>query len=185
MRKNLVFTFVMVFMVSIFSTAFAAEAIIIKGSGSADKNYISYFAGQKPFSDGASVIKPVVDSKGVLTIDYVLQKGGWLGATCEQFQEDWSDFTGLQFNIAGGTGNKIRLELSDANGVSYEFVFVDDSTKGKLVTIPFKDFKARTDYQPSGADTDNPFSLTPVRTLNISPLSGKGILIFSNMKLYK
>ena len=185
MRKNLVFTFMMAFMVSIFSTAFAAEAITVKGSGSIDKNYISCFAGQKPFSDGASVIKPVVDSKGALTINYELQKGGWLGATCEQFQEDWSNFTGIQFNIAGGTGNKIRLELTDGNGVSYEFVFVDDSAKGKLVTVPFNDFKVRTDYQPAGADTDNPFSLTPVRTLNISPLSGKGTLIFSNMKLYK
>lgn len=185
MRKRFVLTFVMLFVMSIFSTAFAAEAITVKGTGNADKNYISYFAGQKPFSDGASVIKPVVDANNVLKIEYILQKGGWLGATCEQFQEDWSNFTGLQLTIKGGTGNKIRLEIADGNGVSYEVILIDDAAKGKVVTIPFSEFKVRTDYQPAGADTDKEFSLTPVRTLNLSPLSGKGTIFFSNMRLYK
>lgn len=185
MKKCLVFTLVMLFVLSVFGTAFAAEAIAVKGTGSADKNYISCFAKQNPFSDGASVIKPTIGADGVLKIEYVLQKGGWLGATCEQFMEDWSAFTGLQLTLAGGTGNKIRLELKDGNGVSYEVILVDDSTKGKQITIPFTDFKVRADYQPSGADTDKAFSLTPVVTLNISPLGGKGTILFSNIKLYK
>lgn len=182
MKKLLIFTMLLV--VSLFTTVFAAEPAV-KGTGDPARDYISYFAGQKPFSDGASVIKPVVDAQGALKIEYVLQKGGWLGATCEQFYEDWSAFSGLQFTMAGGTGNKVRLELIDGNGVSYEVILVDDSAKGKTVTVPFSDFAARTDYQPAGADTDKPFSLVPVRTLNISPLSGKGTISFSNMKLYK
>ena len=101
------------------------------------------------------------------------------------FRKTGQLLTGLQFKVAGGTNAKVRLELFDGNGVSYEFLFVDDAAKGKLVTIPFSSFKPRTDYQPAGVDPDKPFSLTPVVTLNISPLDGKGTLLFSEMKLYK
>lgn len=184
MKKSLVFTFVMLFVISVFGTAAAAEEITVKGQGSADKNYISVFAGKPTFSDGASVIKTKVGADGVLSIEYVLQKGGWMGATSERFMEDWSEFTGLQLVLAGGTGNKIRLELTDANGVSYEAILVDDSAKGKQITIPFSDFKVRKDWQPTGVDTDKTFSLIPAVTMNISPISGKGKIFFSNMKLY-
>jgi hypothetical protein len=185
MKKNLVFTLVILFVMSIFGTVFAADEITVKGQGNADKNYISVFSGKPTFSDGASVIKTKVGADGVLTIEYVLQKGGWLGATSEKFMEDWSAFSGLQFVLAGGTGNKIRLELSDANGVSYEAILVDDSAKGKQITVPFTDFKARTDWQPSGVDTEKAFSLVPAVTMNISPLTGKGKFTISNLKLYK
>lgn len=185
MKKSLVITLVFLFVVGLFTTALAAEKFEVKGQGSADKNYINYFAKQKPFNDGASTITQTVGADGTLTIKYLLQPKGWLGATCDQFQEDWSAFTGLQFKVAGGTKAKIRLELYDANGVSYEAIFIDDSTKGKFVSIPFSSFKARTDYQPAGVDPDQPFSLVPVKTLNISPLEGKGTIIFSEMRLYK
>lgn len=185
MKKNLVMTLMFVFVMGLFTTAFAAEKFAVKGQGSVDKNYVSYFAGQKPFNDGASTITQTVSADGILTIKYALQPKGWLGATSEQFQEDWSAFTGLKFKLAGGTNAKIRLELYDANGVSYEATFVDDSANGKLVTLPFSSFKARTDYQPAGVDPDQPFSLVPVKTLNISPIEGKGTILFSELKLYK
>ena len=185
MKKVLVMALVFLFVVGMFATALAAVKFDVKGQGSADKNYVNYFANQKPFNDGASTITQTVGADGVLAIKYALQPKGWLGATSEQFQEDWSAFTGLQFKVAGATNAKIRLELYDGNGVSYEFLFVDDSAAGKLVTIPFSSFKARTDYQPADVDPDQPFSLVPVKTLNISPLEGKGTIVFSEIKLYK
>lgn len=184
MKKSLVVTLVFLFVVALFTTAFAAQKFEVKGAGSADTNYITCFDKQNPFNDGASKITQTVNN-GVLTITYELQPKGWLGATASQFQEDWSAFTGLQFKLIGDNKAKIRLELYDANGVSYENIFVADSAKGKVVTIPFSSFKQRVDYQPSGVDPDQPFSLAPVKTLNISPLEGKGTLVFSEMKLYK
>ena len=77
MKKTLVITLVMLFVVGLFTTAFAAEPITIKGNGSADKNYLTCFAGQKPFNDGASTITQTVGSDGVLTIKYALEKKGW------------------------------------------------------------------------------------------------------------
>lgn len=185
MKKFLTITLTFLFVIGLFTTTFAAEKITVKGQGSAEKNYTSCFAGQQSFTDGASTITQTVSADGVLSIKYALQPKGWLGATSEHFQEDWSAFTGLQIKVAGGTKAKIRLELYDANGVSYEFTFIDDSAKGKLVTIPFSNFKQRIDWQPAGVDTDQPLSLTPVSTLNIAPLEGKGTIYFSQMKLYK
>lgn len=184
MKKSLVLTLVFLFVVGLFSTAIAAQKIEVKGAGSADKNYIADFAGQSTFTDGGSKIAAEVKNN-ILTIKYELMPKGWLGATCAQFQEDWSAFTGIQFKVAGDSKAKFRLELADANGVSYEYVFVDDNPKGKVVTIPFTSFKQRADYQPAGVDPDQPFSLVPVKTLNISPLEGKGTVAFSEMKLFK
>jgi hypothetical protein len=185
MKKTLTITLAFLFVIGLFTTALAAEKMAVKSQGSPEKNYTSYFSGQQPFNDGASTITQTVSANGVLSIKYALQPKGWLGATSEHFHEDWSAFTGLQIKVAGGTKAKIRLELYDANGVSYEFTFVDDSVKGKLVTIPFSSFKQRIDWQPAGVDADQPFSLTPVSTLNIAPLEGKGTIYFSQIQLYK
>jgi hypothetical protein len=185
MKKIPTITLAFLFVIGLFTTALAAEKITVKGQGSSEKNYTSSFGGQTPFNDGASTITQTISVDGVLSIKYALQPKGWLGAVSEHFQEDWSAFTGLQFKVAGGTKAKIRLELYDAHGVSYEFTFVDDSATGKLVTIPFTKFKPRTDWQPAGVDTEQPFSLVPVSSLNISPLEGSGTIYFSQMKLYK
>lgn len=185
MKKFLSFILTFLFIIGLFTTAFAAEKIAVKGQGSAEKNYTSCFAGQSPFNDGASTITQSVNTDGMLSIKYALQPRGWLGAVSEHFQEDWSAFTGLQLKIAGGTNAKIRVELYDAHGVSYEYAFVDDSVTEKLVTIPFSKFKPRTDWQPAGVDTEQPFSLSPVSSLNISPLEGRGTIYFSQIKLYK
>jgi hypothetical protein len=184
MKKSLVFTLVCLFVVGLFSTAFAAQKLEVKGVGDAKKNYISTFDGQKPFSDGASTITQSVKD-GALTIVYELQPKGWLGATATPFQEDWSKFKGIQFKVAGDSKAQIRLELYDANGVSYEYFFVDDNPKGKLVKIPFTSFQQRTSYQPAGVDIDQPFSLVPAKTMNISPVEGKGTIVFTEMKLFK
>lgn len=184
MKKSVIFILSVLFVAGLFTTGLAAEKYEVKGIGSADKNYVTCFDQQKPFNDGASKITQTV-TNGVLAISYELMPKGWLGATSVQFQEDWSAFSGIQFIAAGGTKAKIRFELYDANGVSYEFIFIDDSAKGKLVIIPFTSLKARTDYQPATVDPDQPFSLVPVKTLNICPLEGKGTITFSEMKLYK
>jgi hypothetical protein len=184
MKKRLVLTLVCLFVMSLFTTAFAAEKLEVKGPGSADKNYITEFAGLGTFTDGASKIATSIKDN-VLTLKYELMPKGWLGATAAPFQEDWSAFKGIQFKVAGDSKAKIRLELTDANGVSYEFIFVDDNPKGKVVTIPFSSFKQRSDYQPAGVDPEQPFSLVPAKSLNISPLEGKGTVVFSEMKLFK
>ena len=184
MKKSLVLALVCLFVVGLFSTAMAAPKAEVKGVGSAEKNYISYFVGQGTFTDGGSKIATEFKDN-VMTIKYELVPKGWLGQTCQQFHEDWSAFTGITFKVAGNSKAKFRLELSDANGVSYEYVFVDDNPKGKVVTIPFSSFKQRVDYQPAGVDPDQEFSLVPVKSLNVSPLEGKGTVVFSEMKLYK
>ena len=155
-----------------------------KGKGSIDKNYISYFENITPYKDGASTIKATM-AKKVLTVEYKLEKNGWMGVPTGQLMEDWSTFTGIQITVADGTGNKIRIELVDGNGVSYENIIVDDAVQGKLVTIPFSEFKVRRDWQPAGVDTNKSFSLNPVLSLGISPLEGKGKISFSNFNIYK
>lgn len=189
MKKGLLLALVLVFVVGIFGSAVCA-APAVKAKGDLGTDYLVHFsnqpAGNNSFKDPGSEIKVTTDAKGVLKIDYKLVKGGWMGATCEEFMEDWSDFTGLTFKVAGGTKCKVRLELRDANGVSYEYLFVDDAVKGKVVTVPFSEFKARTDWQPAGVDPEQPFSLVPAQSMNISPLdAGKGVMFFSEMKLYK
>lgn len=183
MKKRFILTLIMVFVVGIFASA--AGAAEVKGKGELGKNYLQYFAGMNPFADGASKIKATVGADGALKIEYELAKNGWMGAVSQKFQEDWSDFTGLTLKLSGGTGNKVRLELYDANGVSYQVILVDDAAKGKVITVPFTDFKQREDWQPSNVDTDKPFSLNPAMSLNISPLNGKGTITVAGLKLYK
>lgn len=155
-----------------------------KGKGKADKDYIKFFDGISPYADAKSSIKQIVSNKK-LKVTYKLANNGWLGACTDQFMEDWSDFTGIKFMLTGGTGNKVRIQLIDGNGVHYEKVIVDDAVQGKPVTIPFSEFKVWTDWQPDGVDTSKPFSLNPVMSLIVCPLEGQGTLVLSDMYLYK
>lgn len=185
MKKILVLTLTMLFVMGMAVSAFAAQTISMKGVGSADKNYLTCFASSITYTDGASKIQSTLSTDGVLNLTYTFHKGGWIGAIGDSFMEDWSEFSGLTVNLAGGTNAKIRLELLDANGVSYEAILMDDVKNGKVVTVPFTSFKKRTDWQPAGVDKSKVFSLKPVVSLNISPLEGQGTVTFSDMKLYK
>ncbi|WP_152393356.1 glycoside hydrolase family 9 protein [Paenibacillus guangzhouensis] len=151
--------------------------------GSLDKNYIGAFGTLEPFHDPSSMITHTLSSDGSLKVEYNLHQGGWLGTSAD-VGENWIDFSGIALDVKGGTGVSIRVELTDGNGVHYEKMIVDDAKEGKKVKLPFHEFTQRKDYQPDGMDTRKPFSLNPVRSLTISPLSGEGTITFSNLKLW-
>ncbi|TXK77421.1 glycoside hydrolase family 9 protein [Paenibacillus sp. N3.4] len=152
--------------------------------GNVERNYIGAFGSSDPFSDPSSKITRTISSDGLLNVEYNLHPGGWLGAPAS-VNENWSDFSGMNLDVKGGTGNSIRVELTDGNGVHYEKIIVDDAKEGKTVALLFNEFTQRKDYQPEGVDMKKSFSLNPVRGLTLSPLSGEGMITFANLMLIK
>ena len=163
----------------------AAAQETAQGKGDLDKNYMSFFKNPITFHADGSTIGFELSDSNVLKLDYKLGTNGWLGITTSHFMEDWTGFTGLQFEMKGGTMQKIRVEALDANGTSFEKIVVDDAKDGKVVKITFTEMKVRTDYQPPGANVKKPFSLNPIQFISFMPLTGKGVTYFSNCKLYQ
>jgi hypothetical protein len=89
--------------------------------------------------------------------------------------EDWSGYRALEFWIkGGGTGNTIGVEIEDADGELFDYVFVDDFTGWKFASVPLTvtGFPRRTDWQPVAVN--NGLTLSNVKILRFRPLGGAG-----------
>jgi hypothetical protein len=126
-----------------------------------------------PYVDGTGtttitprVISPAAIGYG-MEIDYVI--GQWGGVLTKPAQ-DWSGYRALEFWIRGsGTGNRIIIELEDADGELFQHRMFDDFTGWRFASIPLNTtgFPRRTDWQP--VTTNNGLTLTNVKVLRIAP----------------
>ncbi len=149
-----------------------------EGSASLTTDYTQFFTGK--FEGGGSTITGVIEDDR-LQVDYSHQTGGWMGVNAI-LPEDWTGIEGIQFTVAGNTGDEVRVEFQDGYDVRWEWIVKDDSAAGKEVTLLF-DEVAKRSWQPDGAPTDTPLTLEVITGITLSPLSGEGTMYFSDMYL--
>ncbi len=138
------------------------------------------------FSDGGSTMNRSINSPGAvgnnaMRVDYSIVS--WAGVS-QGFTapQNWAGYNTFDFWLeGGGSGNTIRLEVSDnrAAGSStdtserFEYKIVDDWTGWRKFSIALASFQRRPDWQPTGAPNDG-LTLSQVWGFNLSPISGAG-----------
>ncbi len=124
-----------------------------------------------------------VDGKQSLKIVFFAMPGGWIwiargynidvkgaGAWEVRPQEiKWDKYNAFSFWMKGtNSGKQLAFDVIDAKKEYFRYLVKDDSDKWKQVIIPFKDFEARTDWQPNNA-TKNKTLDFPIMTYQFEP----------------
>lgn len=128
------------------------------------------------------VIHPAAVGYG-MEIDYSIAQ--WGGVLTKPAQ-DWSGYRALEFWVRGsGSGNRVTLELEDADGELFQYRFFDDFTGWRFASIPLNTtgFPRRTDWQP--VTVNNGLTLTNVKVLRIAfgPDGAQGTIAVDRMEL--
>ncbi|GIH17982.1 glycoside hydrolase family 3 N-terminal domain-containing protein [Rugosimonospora africana] len=105
--------------------------------------------------------------------------------------QNWSAYGGFSFWVKEtATGQRIEFEVKDGgtdgeHAELWQSFFTDSATGWQQIKVPFGDFVKRTDYQPSGAPSDNTLNLTSMwgYAVNLAG-SSSGDLIFDDVVLY-
>lgn len=126
------------------------------------------------------LIRPAAVGYG-MQVDYSVVS--WAGIAVD-VNRDWSGYRSFEFWVrGGGTGNRIGIELEDADGELFRHEFVDDFTGWKFSSIPLdtNGFPRRTDWQPT--TVNNGLTLTTVKVLRFTPLGGQGSFAVDRIEL--
>jgi hypothetical protein len=124
-----------------------------------------------PFADGAgTTITPRIAASGAvgsgMEVDYSIVN--WGGVLTKPAQ-DWSGYRAIEFWVRGtGSGNRVTVELEDADGELFQHRFYDDFTDWKFASVPLNTtgFPRRTDWQP--VTVNNGLTLTNVKVLRFA-----------------
>ena len=138
------------------------------------------------FSDGASEVAYEIDD-GVLAMTYGLREGGWLGLVI-LVDRHVHDVAGLRAEVRGqASGHEVRFEIKDAQGVHFEWLFVDDSAEWRTLEVDLDAFAVRQDWQPDGVHPQlgHVFDRARIEMITFSPLTtGQGRLEFRAVEAY-
>ncbi len=118
-----------------------------------------------------------------MKVKYALSVGGY-GGVQQAFSSphNWKNYAQFDFRFYGtNTGHTIRLELMDnrAPGSTtdtserFEYLFKDNFTGWRSMSLPWAKFTRRTSWQPAGAP-NNGLTLTQVWGYSFAPLNGSG-----------
>lgn len=139
----------------------------------------------------AAAISPGAKGSHALEVNYAI--GVWGGVSQGYLTPaDWSGYHTFDFWFYGGTGNAIRIEISDNRPAAsttdtaerFEYKFVDDWAGWRHFSLPWAAFQRRDDYQPAGAPNDG-LTLTQVWGVNFAPISGTGSFRVDQIELLK
>ncbi|HEX8271762.1 MAG TPA: glycosyl hydrolase family 8 [Longimicrobiaceae bacterium] len=99
---------------------------------------------------------------------------GW-GGVGRDVAASWSGYRAMEFWIRGsGSGNTIRVQIEDADGELFEHRILDDFTDWRFASIPLSTTGfPRAGWQPAGVP-NNGLTLSNVRTLQLTPVGGRG-----------
>ncbi len=87
---------------------------------------------------------------------------------------DFQKYNAFGFYFKGdNTGNTIAVDLLDKDREIFRHEFSDDSSEWKEITVPFAQFKQRSDYQPDWNKSNKVLDF-PVVTYQFEPLTGTG-----------
>jgi len=142
------------------------------------------------FTAGATA--PGAIGANSLEVSYSI--GAWGGVSQGYLTPvNWSSYHTLDFWFyGGGTGNTIRVEISDnrpAGSTSdtaerFKYDLVDNFTGWRHFSLPWAAFQRRDDYQPAGAPNDG-LTLTQVWGFNFAPVSGSGSFRIDQVELLR
>lgn len=149
------------------------------------------------FKDPLSTVTTAAVSPGMIgnysmSVQYNIVSWGGIGQGYST-PGDWSSYKAIEFWFyGGGSGNAIRLEVSDnrASGSTtdtaerYEYKFVDNAVGWKYVSVPWGSFSRRADWQPAGAPNDG-FTRIQIWGFSFAPISGAGNFQLDQVQLMK
>jgi len=98
----------------------------------------------------------------------------------------WGDYKTISFWMYGsGSKEQIALDVKDNGGEIWRFITTDDTKGWKQIICPFKEFFARSDWQPDSADKNGTLDF-PIKSYQLEPLPvAKGVLYFDDVTLVK
>ncbi len=138
------------------------------------------------FTDGASHVSYEIDD-GVLAMSYGLREAGWLGLVM-LVDRHVHDVAGLRVEVRGqASGHEVRFEIKDAQGVHFEWLFVDDSVEWRTLEVDLDAFDVREDWQPDGVHPEpgHVFDRARIEMITFSPLTtGQGRIEFRAVEAY-
>jgi hypothetical protein len=125
-------------------------------------------------------VTPAATGHG-MKVDYAVDSFGGIG---RDVLSNWSGYRALEFWFKGsGTGNTIRVQIEDADGELFHHAIVDDFTGWKFASVPLTTAGfPRASWQPAGVP-NNGLTLTNVRTLQLTPSSGRGSFEIDRIEL--
>lgn len=95
---------------------------------------------------------------------------------------DWSTFDGISFYIRGDSLSPIAIDIKDTYDQLWRFTIRKKLQGWEKITIPFEEFKTRTDWQPPKARRNNKMDF-PIKTFQIEPKKqGTGTLYIDCLK---
>lgn len=99
---------------------------------------------------------------------------------------DWQQFNSFSFYVYGSDSKaKIAFDLKDSGNEMFRFIFEDNFKGWGQVNCPFKEFFARSDWQPDNAAQNTSLDF-PIKSFQFEPLpEAEGILYFDSVELLK
>lgn len=97
---------------------------------------------------------------------------------------DWKKYNAISFYVYGSdSGANIAFDIKDNGNELWRFM-IDDNFKGwKKIICPFKEFFARSDWQPDGADKNSQLDF-PLKSFQFEPRPvAKGTVYFDCVEL--
>jgi len=97
---------------------------------------------------------------------------------------NWQDYKGFSFYMYGSnSGANVVFDIKDNGNEMWRFLFKDDFSGWKKISCDFKDFFARTDWQPDLSDRNGELNF-PIKSFQFEILPPKkGILYFDCVEL--
>lgn len=129
----------------------------------------------------AETITPGAENTSyTLVFTYSVPWNGFAGVS-KTIGQDWRDYDGIQLWFQGnGQGERIRIQLTDPapdvdaeyfNQEYYEYLITDTVSHWRFITIPFTDFRERTDWPPNHVETgNNRLDEAHIESLALEPL---------------
>jgi len=111
------------------------------------------------------------------------RNAGWL-AKPETIE--WKNYSAISFYMYGSDSKaQVAFDLKDKGGEMLRFMVSDDFKGWKQVVCLFKDFVARSDWQPQNAEKNGTLDF-PLQSYQFEPLpEAKGMLYFAQVELVK
>ncbi len=164
-----------------------AEATIDYGAGAGSVVMVSAETDIK--HSGSQSLKVVYDvvPGGYMWVargfDLDARQAGWLKQPADI---DWPAYNAISFYAYGSnSGTTIAFDVKDNGNEMFRLTFVDDFTGWKNISLRFKDFAARDDWQPANANRNATIDF-PLKSFQFEPLPpAKGTIYFADVELQK
>lgn len=164
-----------------------------------EKATVDYGSGAGATVNVVPAREPVFHGRQSLKIVYDVSGGGymWVARGYNLTQKNaaqwkvqpqkikWDNYDAFVFHLYGeASGNNIAIDLIDSQKEYWRLLITDDTKGWKGVIIPFRDFSARTDWQPDGALRNDIIDF-PINAFQFEPKTGTGILFVDRVCLRK